>query len=66
MIGYVTIGTNDLPRATQFYDQLLADLGAKRLWASEQGVAWGTSMKAPAVCVMKDRKSTRLNSSHRL
>ena len=28
MIGYVTLGTNDLPRATAFYDALLADLGA--------------------------------------
>ena len=29
MIGYVTLGTNDLPRAGAFYDALLADLGAK-------------------------------------
>ena len=27
MIGYVTIGTNDLPRAAAFYDALLAELG---------------------------------------
>ena len=33
MIGYVTIGTNDLPRAAKFYDALLADLGAKRMMA---------------------------------
>ena len=32
MIGYVTLGTNDLPRAAAFYDALLAELGAKRLW----------------------------------
>ena len=25
MIGYVTLGTNDLPRATAFYDTLLAE-----------------------------------------
>jgi hypothetical protein len=30
MIGYVTVGTNDLPRAAVFYDALLAHLGAKR------------------------------------
>ena len=29
MIGYVTVGTNDLPRAAAFYDQLLALLGAR-------------------------------------
>jgi catechol 2,3-dioxygenase-like lactoylglutathione lyase family enzyme len=33
MIGYVTIGTNDLPRAAAFYDALLAeiDLDGNRL-----------------------------------
>ena len=32
MIGYVTLGTNDLPRAAAFYDALLAEVGAKRVW----------------------------------
>jgi len=27
MIGYVTLGTSDLPRAAAFYDTLLAELG---------------------------------------
>jgi catechol 2,3-dioxygenase-like lactoylglutathione lyase family enzyme len=31
MIGYVTLGTNDLPRAAAFYDALLAEVGARRL-----------------------------------
>ena len=30
MIGYVTLGTNDLERAAKFYDELLAEIGAKR------------------------------------
>jgi len=30
MIGYVTVGTNDIARATAFYDALLAEMGAKR------------------------------------
>ena len=30
MIGYVTIGTNDLPRALAFYDALLGGIGASR------------------------------------
>lgn len=53
MIGYVTLGTNDLPRAVEFYDQLLGAMGAKRLWGSDQGVAWGVSMTRPSLCVMK-------------
>ncbi|MBI1366895.1 MAG: VOC family protein [Alphaproteobacteria bacterium] len=40
MIGYVTIGTNDLARAAKFYDALLAELGGKRMMESEQFVAW--------------------------
>lgn len=53
MIGYVTLGTNDLPRATAFYDALFASLGAKRLWESERGVAWGVAMDKPGLGVMK-------------
>ena len=30
MIGYVTLGTNDMPRAAAFYDALLAEVGARR------------------------------------
>ncbi len=53
MIGYVTLGTNDLPRAAAFYDTLLAELGAKRTWASERGIGWGTAMDKPSLAVMK-------------
>jgi catechol 2,3-dioxygenase-like lactoylglutathione lyase family enzyme len=30
MIGYVTLGTNDMARAGKFYDALLAEVGGKR------------------------------------
>ena len=53
MIGYVTLGTNDLPRAAAFYDALLAELGAKRLWSSEGGIAWGVAPDKPGLGVMK-------------
>jgi catechol 2,3-dioxygenase-like lactoylglutathione lyase family enzyme len=53
MIGYVTLGTNDLPRATAFYDALLAEIGAKRLYESDRGIAWGASMDRPSLGVMK-------------
>lgn len=53
MIGYVTLGTNDLPRAAAFYDALLAEVGAKRLWDTERGIAWGLAMDKPSLGVMK-------------
>lgn len=53
MIGYVTLGTNDLPRAVAFYDALLAELGARRLWEFDRGIAWGTAKDKPSLAVMK-------------
>ena len=31
MIGYIVLGTNDLPRARSFYDTVLAEMGVTRL-----------------------------------
>jgi catechol 2,3-dioxygenase-like lactoylglutathione lyase family enzyme len=52
MIGYVTLGTNDLPRATGFYDALLEPLGIQRLMDFGRGYAWGAAMDKPALGVM--------------
>jgi len=41
MIGYVTLGTNDLPRAAQFYDAIAAELGTSRMMDFETFIAWG-------------------------
>ena len=53
MIGYVTLGTNDLPRAAAFYDALLAEIGAKRLWEFDRGIGWGVAQDKPSIGVMK-------------
>jgi catechol 2,3-dioxygenase-like lactoylglutathione lyase family enzyme len=52
MIGYVTLGTNDLPRAMAFYDALLNPLGITRIMAFDRGHAWGVAMDKPALGVM--------------
>lgn len=36
MIGYVTLGSNDPDRAKGFYDQVLAPLGGKRVFANDR------------------------------
>jgi len=52
MIGYVTLGTNDLERARTFYDSLLELLGAKRLLELPHGFTmWGTAMNRPGLVV---------------
>ncbi len=53
MIGYVTLGTNDLPRAAVFYDALLSEIGATRLWEFDRGIAWGTAKDKPSLAIMK-------------
>lgn len=53
MIGYATLGTNDLPRAAAFYDTLLAEIGAKRLMDFGRGLAWGTAMDKPMLAIMQ-------------
>ncbi|MDB4976384.1 MAG: hypothetical protein JWN48_4725, partial [Myxococcaceae bacterium] len=36
MIGYVTIGTNDLDRAVSFYNTVLPELGASQLYSTDR------------------------------
>ena len=42
MIGYVTVGTNDLERAAKFYDAIAAELGTSRMMEFDGFIAWGT------------------------
>jgi catechol 2,3-dioxygenase-like lactoylglutathione lyase family enzyme len=53
MIGYVTIGTNDLARAAAFYDALLGEVGAKRMMENDQFIAWSVRPDAPGLGVTK-------------
>jgi len=54
MIGYVTLGTNDLPRAAAFYDALLAEMGVKRMMdIGGRGYGWAASMDKPMLCIME-------------
>ena len=53
MIGYVTLGTNDLEKAVAFYDQLFTTIGAERFLETEQFVAWSTGMDQAGISVTK-------------
>lgn len=41
MIGYVTLGTNDLARAATFYDAIAKELGTGRMMEWPTFIAWG-------------------------
>ena len=44
MIGYVTLGTNDLKKAGEFYDKICAELGMGRFMDKRIGfIAWGAA-----------------------
>jgi catechol 2,3-dioxygenase-like lactoylglutathione lyase family enzyme len=52
MIGYVTLGTNDLPRAMAFYDALFGSIDIGRFMEIENYfVAWSPAPEAPGVAV---------------
>ncbi|MEL7238955.1 MAG: VOC family protein [Planctomycetota bacterium] len=53
MIGYITLGTNDLGRASTFYDDLLSVIDGKRMMDEETFVAWNTAPGQPAISVIK-------------
>lgn len=53
MIGYVTVGTNDLQKAAKFYDDLFEGMGAKRFMEMESFIAWATEPSAPGFSITK-------------
>jgi catechol 2,3-dioxygenase-like lactoylglutathione lyase family enzyme len=57
MIGYATLGTQDMARARAFYDALLGMLGARRMmeFPEEMGgfTLWGVAMDKPGIAVTR-------------
>lgn len=60
MIGYATLGSNDLEKAKGFYDKVLESLGGKRTMTSErmQGYGNGQSPVMLAICKPYDGKAS--------
>jgi len=57
MLGYATIGVNDMDRAVAFYDALLGELGAKQLMGMDRIKFYGTGEGAMlAICIPYDEK----------
>ena len=66
MIGYVTIGTNDLARAEKFYDALLAELGGKRVMTNDRMrmYAAGQGQAMIAVCTPYDKNQATVGNGN--
>ena len=53
MIGYVTLGTNDLNKAADFYDALAKEVGVGRMMENDNFVAWGEPGGAAGIGITK-------------
>ncbi len=53
MIGYVTLGTNDLQQGAEFYDALLFEIGAKRFMEDHNFIAWAVTPDQPSLAITK-------------
>ncbi|MEL6664000.1 MAG: VOC family protein [Pseudomonadota bacterium] len=51
MLAYVTLGSNDTPKALAFYDALMPELGAKRLFDNDRLYFYGTGPGAPMLAI---------------
>ena len=59
MIGYTTIGVNDMDRAVGFYEALLGEVGAKQLMGMDRIKFFGTEPDAAmlAICIPYNEES---------
>src|SRR5262245_2100255 len=67
MIGYVTLGSNDLEKSRSFYDALMPVIGAKRIMEfGDNFTMYGTGMGQPglAVCKPADGNSAAVGNGH--
>jgi catechol 2,3-dioxygenase-like lactoylglutathione lyase family enzyme len=54
VIGYITLGTDDLDRSRAFYDALLGEIGASRLMEMDSGFTlYGTGWGKPGLAVTR-------------
>lgn len=53
MLGYVTIGVSDMPKAESFYNALLAEMGGKQLMGMDRIKFYGTAPNAAmlSICI---------------
>ena len=53
MLGYCSLGTNNLEAAASFYEPIARILGHGRVMESDRAVMWGTGGQGAMFCVIK-------------
>ena len=53
MLGYCTLGTNDLKASAEFYEPIARILGHGRVMETDRTVMWGSPGQGAMFCVIK-------------
>ena len=53
MIGYVTLGSNNIAQAAEFYDKLFEAAGGSRVFTLGTYIAWSISTDQPMIGVLE-------------
>ncbi|MEL7480345.1 MAG: VOC family protein [Pseudomonadota bacterium] len=51
MLAYVTLGSNNVEKALEFYDAVLAELGAKRIFDNQRLYFYGVAQGQPMLAI---------------
>jgi catechol 2,3-dioxygenase-like lactoylglutathione lyase family enzyme len=51
VISYLMVGTNDLPRAVKYFDALMEEMGAAKVYESAASAGWGWGIGTPMFIV---------------
>ena len=53
MISYFTVGTNNFEGAVKFYDALMSEMGAQKVYTTDRLAGWGWGIGTPMFVVVK-------------
>ena len=53
MIGYVTVGTNDLEKSARFYDAIAKEMGVGRMMEGDTFIAWANPGEGAGIGAIK-------------
>jgi len=53
MISYFMMGTNNFDMAVKFYDALMSEMGAQKVYATDKNAGWGWGIGTPMFIVTK-------------
>ena len=64
MIGYITLGSNDVAKAAEFYDKLFDGIGGSRVFTRGTYIAWSTGVGQPMMGVIEPANGEPANVSN--